>query len=509
MCFRQKLILNLNDCMKQKMKRKKDPGGGYAAFYRALSLAAVYFAVSVCTSGIYHAYGAEVPGLLANLVLLGAGYAAMSLTARLMRLKRKSDSRGYESDGGYFSARYAVLPVALAVVIGFVVRALAAKAEYLYAMNTPGVAYDPDSLLPITVMLFCTAMMTGGIMLWFVPYERLVSQRTVVICITALFIGFAFWTYGGSGCAVSGLCLIGFCISEALSLNQNSLTRTYRGTVMAFISPRARRYNMRLALAFCAFVLILSLGGWVITVGLATIAKAILYLIVNSKTAPGDDLIPDGSDPVDRGMLFNMYVFGAKEADDSVNYRIFVVFSVVSVLALIVFLARRQADMRRLIEAVKRGILSFIDFIFSPISDSMTYFKSNLRREDDNASFTDEEEKLISDPKIGEERNIARRRSGWRDFSAGLRAQKDDRARLCYAYAVYASQLHAIPQFAKKSDTARELHGKVRRRRICTDDDIAGITAAFERAKYSGDIDPAEARMATEKLCRIIRRSMD
>lgn len=492
---------------KQKHKPKKAPGSGYAAFYRFLCIAAIYFVVSVCTSGLYRGLGMVLPGLVINAVLLGAGYGIMSLWAAVTRFRRHRDSGGYESDGGYFSARHSVLPIALIVVIGFVVRAAAAHFEYEYAMNTPGVAYDPDSILPFVVMIFAVAMMAGGVVLWFVPYERLVSQRTAVISLTAMFIAFVFWEYTGS--AVSSACLVGYCVAMALALNQNSLTRTYRGTVKAFISPRARSYNMRLALIFCAAVLLLSLGGWVVAVGLATIGKAILYIIVNSKTSSGNVGDLDVPDPVDRGAAFNFYVFGAKRADDSVNYRIFIVFSVISVVALIIFLLRRQTEIKRLIGAVRRLLLRLIDFIFAPISGSMVYFMSNMRREEEDASFIDEEERLRSDPAIGMGRRAERQRMNWRDFMSGLNAQDGDAARLCYAYSVFASQVRAIPQFAKMSDTARELRGRIFRRRMYSDCEMADITAAFERAKYSGDVDSAEAREATEKLCRIIRRNMD
>lgn len=493
--------------MKQKRKSKKAPGSGYAAFYRFLCIAAIYFVVSVCTSGLYRGLGMALPGLVINAVLLGAGYGLMSLWATITRFRRHRDSGGYESDGGYFSARHSVLPIVLIIVIGFVVRAAAAHFEYEYAMNTPGVAYDPDSILPFVVMIFAVSMMTGGVVLWFVPYERLVSQRTAVISLMAMFIAFVFWEYTGS--SVSGVCLVGYCVAMALALNQNSLTRTYRGTVKAFISPRARSYNMRLALIFCATVLLFSLGGWIVTVGLATIGKAILYIIVNSKTSSGNADDVDVPDPIDSGAAFNLYVFGAKRADDSVNYRIFIVFSVISVVALIIFLLRRQTEIKRLIGAVRRLLLRLIDFIFAPISGSMVYFMANMRREEEDASFIDEEERLRSDPAIGMGRRAERQRMNWRDFMSGLNSQNGDAARLCYAYSVFASQVRAIPQFAKSSDTARELRGRIFRRRMYSDSEMADITAAFERAKYSGDVDSAEAREATEKLCRIIRRNMD
>ena len=178
-------------------------------------------------------------------------------------------------------------------------------------------------------------------------------------------------------------------------------------------------------------------------------------------------------------------------------------------VALIIFLLRRQTEIKRLIGAVRRLLLRLIDFIFAPISGSMVYFMSNMRREEEDASFIDEEERLRSDPAIGMGRRAERQRMNWRDFMSGLNAQDGDAARLCYAYSVFASQVRAIPQFAKMSDTARELRGRISRRRMYSDCEMADITAAFERAKYSGDVDSAEAREATEKLCRIIRRNMD
>ena len=85
---------------------------------------------------------------------------------------------------------------------------------------------------------------------------------------------------------------------------------------------------------------------------------------------------------------------------------------------------------------------------------------------------------------------------------------KDENEKLRYAYSVFALQMQAMPQFAKKSDTPRELRGRLRRRGLYSDEDMAGITAAFEKAEYSGGANASEAREATAKLCRIIRRNM-
>ena len=66
---------------------------------------------------------------------------------------------------------------------------------------------------------------------------------------------------------------------------------------------------------------------------------------------------------------------------------------------------------------------------------------------------------------------------------AGLRAAGDENARLRYAYSVFVRQLYAVPQFAKKSDTPRQLRGKLSRRRLCSDEEIAAISAAYEKAQ--------------------------
>ena len=92
--------------------------------------------------------------------------------------------------------------------------------------------------------------------------------------------------------------------------------------------------------------------------------------------------------------------------------------------------------------------------------------------------------------------------------NAALGALKDENEKLRYAYSVFALQMQAMPQFAKKSDTPRELRGRLRRRGLYSDEDMAGITAAFEKAEYSGGANASEAREATAKLCRIIRRNM-
>ncbi len=481
----------------------QNDGSKYVRLYRLFAVSSLYFVLSVCTSGIYGGSWGGVLGLLVNALLLSAGYGLMALWAKIIRLRRKSDTRGYESNGGYFSLGRALVPLIIIGIISFFIMKLAAQAEYAYAMNTPGAYYDPNSILPFAVMVFCLVIMAGGTVLWFVPYERLVSQRTVFICVTVMFGVFVF--YMGTAGPMAGVCLMGYILSAALALNQNSLTKTYRGTVTAFLTPQARRYNMLLALGFVFGVTLLMSVGYIVTVGLATAGKAVLYIIVNSKTAPPEVSYDPGEE--DRGSLFNLYVFGAKKADDSVNYWIFIFFSIAVLLALIIFLCRRQAEIRRLLDSVKRLFLRLVDMIFSPVAGSMTYFAANMR--DDVVNYVDTEEKLTQNALRGGGRQAERQRESYRSFLAGLRAAGDENARLRYAYSVFVGQLHAVPQLAKKSDTPRQLCGRVKNRRLYPDDEIAEITAAYEKAQYSGGADAAEAAAATEKLCRMIRRNMD
>ena len=494
--------------MMKSKRSSRDPALRYARLCRFFGVSAIYFVIVVCTSGIFREMGAGALGLVVDAVLLAAGYFLMALWAKLTHFERRSDSRGYESDGGYFVLRKMILPIAVIIIAGFAIKGITARAEYEYAMSTPGVAYEPNSLYPFAVMLFCIAVMTGGAVLWFVPQERLVSQRTVACCIFAMFIPFVFYAYLGGAGVFCGVGLIGYTFATALALNQNSLTMTYRGTVMEFISPRARRYNMRLALFFCACVMVMTLGGWAVAVGLATLGKALLYIIVHSESSASDDPLYDTPEQsAERTELFNLYVFGAKEADDTVNYYIFIVFAIACVVSLIIFLCRNEAGVKRFLRAVRNAVLRLIDMIFSPVADSMVYFRANMREE--SASYIDTEEKLHSSPHIGGSSGHAgSRRSEWREFNAALGALKDENEKLRYAYSVFALQMQAMPQFAKKNDTPRELRGRLRRRGLYSDEDMAGITAAFEKAEYSGGANASEAREATAKLCRIIRRNM-
>lgn len=326
--------------MMKSKRSSRDPALRYARLCRFFGVSAIYFVIVVCTSGIFREMGAGALGLVVDAVLLAAGYFLMALWAKLTHFERRSDSRGYESDGGYFVLRKMILPIAVIIIAGFAIKGITARAEYEYAMSTPGVAYEPNSLYPFAVMLFCIAVMTGGAVLWFVSQERLVSQRTVACCIFAMFIPFVFYAYLGGAGVFCGVGLIGYTFATALALNQNSLTMTYRGTVMEFISPRARRYNMRLALFFCACVMVMTLGGWAVAVGLATLGKALLYIIVHSESSASDDPLYDTPEQsAERTELFNLYVFGAKEADDTVNYYIFIVFAIAASYRLLSFSA--------------------------------------------------------------------------------------------------------------------------------------------------------------------------
>ena len=90
--------------MKSK-RSSRDPALRYARLCRFFGVSAIYFVIVVCTSGIFREMGAGALGLVVDAVLLAAGYFLMALWAKLTHFERRSDSRGYESDGGYFVLR--------------------------------------------------------------------------------------------------------------------------------------------------------------------------------------------------------------------------------------------------------------------------------------------------------------------------------------------------------------------------------------------------------------------
>ena len=96
----------------------------YVRLYRMFSIASLYFVLSVCTSGIYNSVNAGFAGLLLNALLLSVGYFIMALWAKIIRLDRKTDSRGYESDGEYFSLGRALVPLIIIIVLGFFIMKL-------------------------------------------------------------------------------------------------------------------------------------------------------------------------------------------------------------------------------------------------------------------------------------------------------------------------------------------------------------------------------------------------
>ncbi len=490
-------------------KHGRVSGDSFIELLRPLGIISAFCVSAIWAVGIYGAYDIGLVGALLSVLIFCAGYGVMALWARIRHIVREQDNGGYEASGRHFKLGSALLPIIVGGLISLWVRSLAARLEYLYAINTVGASYDPDSILPYFVMALFLFFWIYGTVLWFIPTERLFSQRFAMISVIATFMGFAYSLMIGGSNTLTGVCFICYILTTAVGLNQRSLTRSYRGTVMMLVSTRARLYNIRLVCIFGAAVLILALAGWVVVVGVITLVRALLFIFVNAEVSSGTTNGLDAPSSTDSGSLFSMYVFGAHEAKDSVNYYLFCMFAIMAISALIMFIFRRKGEMRRLIETIKTLIHRFIDFIFSPISANMNYFIANMQREsDENCTFDDDEERLISDPKIGNAKRYERARRTKRDFLAGLKAERTEADRLCYAYAVYVSQMREVPQLIKRSDTARELYRKVHRKRIGGDVDMSDVTYAFERAKYSGDIDSAEARAATEKLCRVVLRNI-
>ena len=140
----------------------------------------------------------------------------------------------------------------IAFVSSFLVRFLADR--YLWERaKQPTFSYDPDSLIPLTIAIFFVVAVALGSFVWFFPYNRLMTGSGLYTGLTILGIIFVLYSMmKAPGMAYVGMSFIGYAFCALISANQHALGRTYRGTVVSFMTPQTRRYNLLLSFGLVA-----------------------------------------------------------------------------------------------------------------------------------------------------------------------------------------------------------------------------------------------------------------
>lgn len=484
------------------MMKKNNASAPSTPNFSALGFFGVYFitlAMITPVTGKNVLLALAVAGIV--LVFMAVGYFLQAGVGKVMGFKRELETRAYEPEYKYFKASRAMPVWIIALILSFAVSFLTDR--YLYERSKiPTYSYDPDSLLPATLAMLFLVIVALGSFVWFFPYNRIMSGSGLITGFVLHAVSFSLYTTIKAPGAISvGICFVGYAFCALISANQYSLGRTYRGTVVSFMTPQTRRYNMVLSLALVAIFCLILFVAYLIVNGVRVSVMFVLAALFRAANNSGEGYTEEEEENIFDNI--SKAIFGTKEVESSVNYWLYYVFVVLAVIAVVAVLSRKRPEFRRIIAWLKAKIVALFEFFWLPV-------KHNFEGEDYYFSnYVDEEIKLQKDEISSGRRDNANEKMTWREFSIILHTKRSKEEKYRYAYSVFVDRLRKMPMFVRKSDTPRKIRERLSASgKVASKREIEMITEAFEQIEYAGNTATPETEKALEALCDKIRENM-
>ena len=482
--------------------KKNNSSAPHSPNFSALGFFGIYFiALSLVTPIIGTDLLLTLAVAAVVLVFMAIGYFLQAGVSRAMGFKRELETRAYEPEYKYFKPNRAFPVWMIAILLSFAVSFLTDR--FLFERSKiPTYSYDPDSMVPGTFAVIFIVIVALGSFVWFFPYNRIMTGSGLITGLVLHAVSFALYTMiKAPGAIAVGFCFVGYAFCALISANQYSLGRTYRGTVVSFMTPQTRRYNLVLALALVAVFCMILFVAYLIVNGVRVSVLFVFQTLLRAADNNGEGYTEEEEKNIFESISKN--VFGTKDAASSVNYWLYWVFVAMTVVALVVVFVRRRPEFKRIIAWIKAKIVALFEFFWLPV-------KHNFEGEDYYFSnYVDEEIKLQKHEISSNRQNSANEKLSWREFSIILHTKRSKEEKYRYAYSVFVDGLRRMPMFVRKSDTPRKIRerlsasGKVTSKR-----EIELITEAFEQIEYAGNTATPETEKALEALCDKIRENM-
>lgn len=480
------------------MKNNQNSEAFFGVFYKAAAVAATAVAVIPPVHGIVFYY-LGIPAILSVVLVIAGvllGYAAQSFTGRITHVKRETAGGSEDKGIVYFHMKDALIPLIAALILSFC--SWPVTDGWLQANMTD---YDPHSLTPLLVTTALMLSFSTGIVLWFFPYDRVISFKSIFPFLAVWLIEFVILY------RVQGLTTVGFIVfllASLLILNQSHLLRMTESAGVGKAPPAARLYNMAMvAVIVLAIALALLLVASAV-VGLVVLVRIFLYFILASLFRDESSAYVKAEEAAGAAgkEIFSDIAGLTSSSGVSLTIILFVIFIVflAGIVAALLMLRRVNlvALIGRALSALYNAVLRFLEGLFAMRSERREEF-------DDRPDYRDDEERLTPQTDASVFTGGIETRRTWREFRHRLSGLKDDRERLAYAYATLVSFWRTMGIGVRESDTPREVESAVVKKLEIHD--IDAITAEYERIRYADDPDAASETLET--VVSLVRRFYD
>jgi len=421
-----------------------------------------------------------LPGLM-----FAVGYGIQNLCGKVLKIKRKAadENISYEQINKFFHIKDAVLSVFLTFIIGFGIYNIVEK----YMMYRVEIGLDPYydyyAAYPYIMFIISVIIMIFGIVLWFYPFNRIISMYIIPVSISVFLVYFLLSSrFSFSQTNLTSLliiCYIVFIICAVFMMNQNYLIKIFNIAKTGIITSKMRFYNAGIIIVFLIGVVLLFIIFAAILIGVSVYFKQLLFITLNANRSSEE--YRDAAE-----IISNFNNITPRLEDKHLNalfmillniFRIIVVFGILALIFI------------RKINTVFKSILNFVMMLLNNIYaffSNLYTFLFGIRRKNIEYNFTnykDEEEKIIYDHKnAGDLLNVKKIKS-YREYISKLNSIRSAREKFKFAYQNLVKCWHDMQINIKASDTPRQIKNKLTAKMIINE--LHEITDLFELAHYS------------------------
>ena len=481
---------------KQNALQKRSPEW-FEAFYQVLAGAAVALTLAPFLNLMFYQL-LKFPAPLAfvfTLLPMFAGLGMQTFYAKVLRIERERPSDPSEHGFRFFNPKNALLPIVLSAILSFL--AYPAIDRYLYRISVEKELYnyDPNSLIPLLGVLAVFLPLLAGIIVWFYPYDRILSYRTIFPFLAVFLIGFIV-NFSSQGFIT--VCFVFFLLCAVLVLNQSYIIGLVDRSRVGMATPSFRLYNMALVIVLLLAVAVILLFVISAIVGLTVLFRTLLYFALASifrDESTSYYKAETVADAANQEIFSNILGMSSRRG----NQLYFAFFCVAVAAVIAFFLLIRRVNLIRILgeffNALYNAVLSFLANLFR--------FNTRAAREDwSEMDYRDDEKKLTMQAATGAAAAHTGIRRTYRDFAHRLNTLKTDSEKLKFAYATLVSFWYGRDFSVRPSDTPREIQSKVRLRLEW--EPIEQVTREFEAVKYAED--PSQTVTVLNELCAMIRK---
>ncbi|MCQ2430994.1 MAG: hypothetical protein MJ175_00160 [Clostridia bacterium] len=406
------------------------------------------------------------------------GYALQWLTGRIFRIRRQKTDAGYEDSVKHRYKPLQAIPVHIAAVFVYqFAHSLGFSLLKQYAE-----IYTRDSAEPVLLGLCAAAMIEAGAFFWFMPYEVLISQRSIKIAAFLIFAQIFINFFGGAlnvgPFPVTEVIALFFAVLLfLLILNQENLTREYENRV-SYVNDASKLYSTGvIVLAVSLIMCVVTTINEIVRVVFLLLEFVLGYALINfdGEGYQVEDCVGGESGQISQIM---------KSDAHTGNW----VILVLAILFLGIFLYMISPSLRE-------KFREFWKMLLDELAGFFGHKYEKAEKETTESPFDDQYENLIRKKDAGSPL------PSLKAYQKHCQTLPDDRARYEYAYAVYAQYMEQHCETVESSDTPRQRAGKVKGDTRFSPR-TEPVTASFELIRYRESND-AELPMLSDHLAEL------